>query len=55
MKDIISLLSKAASFIFAAVLFFCKFLANFLKKAWKFIILLVSTKDDHLNIKVKIS
>ena len=51
MKDIISLLSKAASLITTAVLFFCKILANLAKKLWKFIILLLTTIFGFLIIK----
>jgi len=51
MKDIIALLSKTASLLATAVLFFCKFLGTILKKLWKFIILLLTTIFSFLIIK----
>lgn len=51
MNDILSLLSKAASLLVAAVLFFCKFLAKMAKKVWKFVILLLTGLFGFLIIK----
>lgn len=51
MKDIIALLSKTASLLATAVLFFCKFLGTILKKLWKFIVLLLTTIFSFLIIK----